>query len=896
MKIRRLDAKRFGPHREREFELDAGIVLIHGRNESGKSSFRSAIETILYGFDPATREKHPLAIWGEGEGDLHLEADYELDDGSQARIERVLLANGKSRTAAIGSAFEGPRKGNTALAVTEGLSRALYRSVYAIETEQLAALAASEQAHVDDLLLPESQSLGLRPITEVRNRLRDDLAALWRPHKKGQTRVRSLEEQLSEAHKRARVAEGEEAELRDALREQGELAEQIAADKGEKERLEQISRDAPYLRALFELRQRERAHGDAIDLARLGSDFPLADPEVVEREARKLAQELEAPHARLERDELVLAETCERVLNASAEIRAAESSIAAHTTSRRTAAAVAANAQRLRADAKREFDGVLTTPCDDHQLVELERLPAAQLRSSHEHWAQEWEAHASAPIPVAPRPPVWTLPLALLGGVAALTPMLDRLPELPRLSDWTPPIPTWLPPIPDWLTPAGVAITVLATLAAFFLRARPEAKGPPPERPSGVDDAFASFPVADAMFASPSTLLRCIDAASRAQQLLVDAQAAQSEALRLEHEADREVAGWRTTCERLGVTSDGDGDGPVLVERMRHALDHSLAEQQRVRDDSAQRRTAQTILDAKRPLLERQRAHLEALADTLRANVPDTGDLHAAFEVLSQRRREQDYTRSRTSELAQDPRWATLRDSPLAAAVRVPDDAPWNENIERERNAALDALDGSIETASKRLGELSEILRNDPGSRSAQARDRVEAIQSEVREVKVERDRLALLDSILARSEQRFREQHQPDVLRRASQHLEKITAGRYGRLDYVEGADGGLFVSCRERSEPVKVETPISRGTCNQIFLCLRLGLIDHLDAGREKLPLILDDALLHTDDLRRSEFYPLLLDLAATRQVFFLTCQRAIADEAEKALATTRIELSDR
>jgi len=881
VKIHRLDAKHFGPHRGREFELDPGIVLIYGRNESGKSSFRSAIETILYGFEPATRENHPLAIWGEGQGDLHLEADYSLDDGSESRIERVLLATGKSRTAPVGSAFEGQRKGNNALAVTEGLPRALYRSVYAIETEQLGALAASEQSHVDDLLLPESQSLGLRPIAEVRDRLREDLGALWRPHKRGQTRIRTLADQLSAAHKRARAAESEEGELREALREQSELDEQIAADKCEKERLERINRDTPYLRDLFELRQRERAHGEAVDLARLGDEFPLADPEVVEREARKLTQEIEAPCARLERNALVLEEAHERVLNATAEIRAAESAIAAHATSRRTAAAVGASARRLRADARRELDSVLTQPSDDRLLADLERLPTAQLRSAHESWAQEWEAHVSATPPIAPRPPIWTLPLALLGGGAAIVATLEKLP-------------VWVPPIPPWVAPAGVAVTVLAAVAAFFLRARSEAKGPPPERPSGVDDGLADFPVAGAMLASPSTLLRWIDSAARAQKLLVEAEAEESESLRLEREADSEVAAWRASCEQLGI--DFDCDGPVLVERMRHALEHAVAAQQRVRDDATQRRTAQAMLDVKQPMLERQRAHLAALGDTLRANVPETTDLHTAYEVLAQRRREQDYTRSRAAELAQDPRFTALHDDPRVATEQVHDDAPWNESIARERSAALDTLDSSIENANKRLGELGEILRNDPGSRSAHARDAVEAFQAELRETKAERDRLALLDSILARAEQRFRQEHQPDVLRRASHYLEQITEGRYGRLDYLEGADGGLFVSCRERSEPVKVAEPISRGTCDQIFLCLRLGLIDHLDAGREKLPLILDDALLHTDDLRRREFYPLLRDIAATRQVFFLTCHRAIADEAEKALATARIELADR
>ena len=73
--------------------------------------------------------------------------------------------------------------------------------------------------------------------------------------------------------------------------------------------------------------------------------------------------------------------------------------------------------------------------------------------------------------------------------------------------------------------------------------------------------------------------------------------------------------------------------------------------------------------------------------------------------------------------------------------------------------------------------------------------------------------------------------------------------------------------------------EPPLSRGTLDQIFLCLRLGLLDHLDQGRERLPLILDDALLRTDDARRREIYPLLAEVSRQRQVFLLTCQDWIA-----------------
>jgi len=155
-------------------------------------------------------------------------------------------------------------------------------------------------------------------------------------------------------------------------------------------------------------------------------------------------------------------------------------------------------------------------------------------------------------------------------------------------------------------------------------------------------------------------------------------------------------------------------------------------------------------------------------------------------------------------------------------------------------------------------------------------------------------DKNALLDSILERAEREFREEHQPDVLRRASTHLARVTNGRYHRLYYLEGENGGLHVACVDRSEPVRVEPPISRGTLDQIFLCLRLGLLDHLDRDREKLPLILDDALLRMDDARRPQVYALLADIAPARQVFLLTCHAAIADEAEEALEASRIDLS--
>ena len=94
MRFRRLEARVFGVLRGRRLELPPEAVLVFGSNESGKSTFRRALETILFGFDPANRDEHPLAAWdGGASGDLDLEAVIERDDGVTLRVAaRAALA------------------------------------------------------------------------------------------------------------------------------------------------------------------------------------------------------------------------------------------------------------------------------------------------------------------------------------------------------------------------------------------------------------------------------------------------------------------------------------------------------------------------------------------------------------------------------------------------------------------------------------------------------------------------------------------------------------------------------------------------------------------------------------------------------------------------------------
>lgn len=871
MRFRRLHAVVFGPHRDRDVRFDGRVSLLFGPNESGKSSFRAALETLLYGFEPARRETHPLANWDDRqEEDLQIEAELVFDDGSVQRVERTLQADAKSRIAAEDEEFAGPRRGNTALPIVADVPRKLYQTIYAIELEQLAALEASVQTHVDDLLLPEANSLQLRPLGQIQKQLRAEYERMWRPNRKGNQRARELTEELSEARKRVVAAEQTDAALRAALTEANALEAELAELRSERQRLAQIEADAPYQQALFEHFARVRRLGEPIDLSAL-EDRPLVDPAQLRHEIETLEQELREPELRLKAEPVLLDARQQAMLAATAEIRRAFTAATHIDRDIRELDDYEARTNAANKAALNALGGALVRTPTAEDVTKLSAIPQTQLRSAQATWAREWENVFEEPDVTVP--PLWPVLLAVTGAAVAVGALLmDR--EV-------------------WWVFGGIGASVIGAVAAFYARKKPVAKEVvKPSRPLRVDDLLKGIPVAPSLTGSPTELLRLIDLVTEVQRIAGDARDTRAQAEQRRSEADARADNLRALCERFEI--DTQGDPGLLVERLRQEFEGAEALAKRAEADAAQRRQDETEIAARAPTLERKRAHLAALERTLAQAEPGAPSLDEAYRKAVARREERDYVERRQAELSQDPRWNSLRHDPHLTGEVLPTDAPWREEIAGERAERLRACDAALDTGNQRMGELRAMLQEDVGSHAARARDSVLALEEELAQVRRERDRLALLDGILLQAERRFRDEHQPDVLRRASRYLARVTHGRYYRIDYSEEEDGGLRVVCKGRSAPIPVAHPISRGTLDQIFLCLRLGLLDHLDRDREKLPLVLDDALVRMDDARRGQIYSVLGDVALTRQVFLLTCHRALAREAEQALGIERIDLT--
>jgi uncharacterized protein YhaN len=88
---------------------------------------------------------------------------------------------------------------------------------------------------------------------------------------------------------------------------------------------------------------------------------------------------------------------------------------------------------------------------------------------------------------------------------------------------------------------------------------------------------------------------------------------------------------------------------------------------------------------------------------------------------------------------------------------------------------------------------------------------------------------------------------------------------------------------------EPIAAGLPLSRGTLDQLYLSLRLALVDHLESGGEPLPLFLDEVFAHWDEERTGRGLDILQRIAKTRQVFLFTCHERLRDRLDDRGATS-------
>jgi uncharacterized protein YhaN len=146
--------------------------------------------------------------------------------------------------------------------------------------------------------------------------------------------------------------------------------------------------------------------------------------------------------------------------------------------------------------------------------------------------------------------------------------------------------------------------------------------------------------------------------------------------------------------------------------------------------------------------------------------------------------------------------------------------------------------------------------------------------------------RLRLASTLLRQQIERFRAENQDPLLTRASTLFAQLTCHEFQglRTDYEQ--DMPVIVGVRSSGNCVRVDG-MSDGTCDQLFLALRLAYLERRLAQHEPLPLVVDDVLINFDNDRAQAALQVLGELSRQTQVIFFTHHHHLMGLAEACVA---------
>ena len=184
------------------------------------------------------------------------------------------------------------------------------------------------------------------------------------------------------------------------------------------------------------------------------------------------------------------------------------------------------------------------------------------------------------------------------------------------------------------------------------------------------------------------------------------------------------------------------------------------------------------------------------------------------------------------------------------------------------RRSELDTERGAIQT---RLGDLAS--EEDSSRLQLERHSLSEELHGHARDWAVR----TIAESLIRQAQSKFEKERQPDVIRHAERFFLDVTDGAYQAMYSPLGSSD---INVRDTVGNIRTPQQLSRGTREQLFLALRFGLILELGQRSERLPVIVDEALVNFDPTRGTKAAGSFIDLSETNQVLVFTCHPQIVE----------------
>ena len=202
----------------------------------------------------------------------------------------------------------------------------------------------------------------------------------------------------------------------------------------------------------------------------------------------------------------------------------------------------------------------------------------------------------------------------------------------------------------------------------------------------------------------------------------------------------------------------------------------------------------------------------------------------------------------------------TIRDDVRRCEAQLEEIDGQRSELDTERGAIRTTLDG--------------LAGEEDSSRLRLERHRLsEELQGHAREWTVR----AIAENLIRQAQSKFEKERQPDVIRHAERFFLDVTDGAY---QGVYSPLGSSEINARDAMGNIRTPQQLSRGTREQLFLALRFGLILEMGQRSERLPIIVDEALVNFDPTRGTRAAGSFIDLSETNQVLVFTCHPQIVE----------------
>lgn len=356
---------------------------------------------------------------------------------------------------------------------------------------------------------------------------------------------------------------------------------------------------------------------------------------------------------------------------------------------------------------------------------------------------------------------------------------------------------------------------------------------------------------------------------------------------------NEQIAAWQHHARELLIQADrsvpADADeGPVIdafLELSRACRDDAQHRQdlRRLEGEIAE---ADAALETAGRQLELHRQRLQALLTE--AGVQDEATFRAKHETFQQRRQLlrdiENWERTITDRLGLGPEAEDILGELSTGRISQWQEARFQaeRDLEQTRSDHVEAVRWHQDaiTARKAVEESADV----PALEL-----QIENVRCELTKALNEWSVKSIAKAIVQTTLRQFARDRQPTVLAEAGRTFQQVTGGRYQRI---EQDPDGQSLAIVDRNLGRKSPEQLSRGTAEQLYLCLRLALAQEFGRQRCSLPVVMDDVLVNFDPSRARAMAQALADFARLNQILLFTCHPETVQALRETCQQIRVD----